>query len=207
MALRLNGSTSGYVELDAPAVAGTTALTLPDTSGTVATQAYADTAGATLGGLVHIATETFSAAATVSLNNCFTSNYQNYRILMVGTSSTGMGSDIRLRASGTDSTGSHYVQQNITASGSGTPGAAGQTGTSFAAFIISNGNAMMLDASIFRPNEAVTTQINALSSRETYLAWSAGYHTQTTAYDGFSLIAAAGETITGTVRVYGYLNS
>jgi hypothetical protein len=29
MALRLNGSTSGYVELDAPAVAGTTALTLP----------------------------------------------------------------------------------------------------------------------------------------------------------------------------------
>jgi hypothetical protein len=35
MTLRLNGSTSGYVELDAPAVAGTTALTLPDTSGTL----------------------------------------------------------------------------------------------------------------------------------------------------------------------------
>ena len=37
MALRLNGSTSGYVELDAPAVAGTTALTLPATSGALMT--------------------------------------------------------------------------------------------------------------------------------------------------------------------------
>ena len=35
MTLRLNGSTSGYVELDAPAVAGTTALTLPATAGTL----------------------------------------------------------------------------------------------------------------------------------------------------------------------------
>ena len=50
MTLRLNGSTSGYVELDAPAVAGTTALTLPDTSGTVAVQgeAYGRSATATV---------------------------------------------------------------------------------------------------------------------------------------------------------------
>jgi hypothetical protein len=33
MSLRLNGSTSGYVEIDAPAVAGTTNVTLPATSG------------------------------------------------------------------------------------------------------------------------------------------------------------------------------
>jgi hypothetical protein len=36
MTLRLNGSTSGYVELDAPAAAGTTSITLPATSGTLA---------------------------------------------------------------------------------------------------------------------------------------------------------------------------
>lgn len=35
MTLKLNGSTSGYVTIDAPAVAGTTALTLPATSGTL----------------------------------------------------------------------------------------------------------------------------------------------------------------------------
>jgi hypothetical protein len=34
MALRLNGSSSGYVELDAPATAGSNTLTLPDGNGT-----------------------------------------------------------------------------------------------------------------------------------------------------------------------------
>jgi hypothetical protein len=33
MTLRLNGSTSGYVEIDAPAVAGSTAITIPATTG------------------------------------------------------------------------------------------------------------------------------------------------------------------------------
>ena len=37
MTIRLNGATSGYVEIDAPAVAGNTSLTLPSESGTVAT--------------------------------------------------------------------------------------------------------------------------------------------------------------------------
>lgn len=35
MPLKLNGSTSGYIIVDAPAVAGTTTLTLPTTSGTI----------------------------------------------------------------------------------------------------------------------------------------------------------------------------
>ena len=34
MSLRLNGSTSGYVEIDAPAAAGSNTLTLPDGNGT-----------------------------------------------------------------------------------------------------------------------------------------------------------------------------
>jgi hypothetical protein len=37
MTIRLNGSTSGYVEIDAPAVAGTGALTLPTGTGTLLT--------------------------------------------------------------------------------------------------------------------------------------------------------------------------
>jgi hypothetical protein len=35
MPLKLNGSTSGYVTIDAPAIAGTTALTLPSANGTL----------------------------------------------------------------------------------------------------------------------------------------------------------------------------
>ena len=39
MSLRLNGSTSGYVEIDAPAVAGTTSITIPATTGELAVKA------------------------------------------------------------------------------------------------------------------------------------------------------------------------
>lgn len=40
-AVRINGSTSGYVELAAPAVAGSVVMTLPATTGTLAVQGYA----------------------------------------------------------------------------------------------------------------------------------------------------------------------
>ena len=70
MALRLNGSTSGYVELDAPAVAGTTALTLPATAGTVATQAYADTA---------VANRTFDSSVFVNTSNGYGSTNDKIR--------------------------------------------------------------------------------------------------------------------------------
>jgi hypothetical protein len=52
--IKLKGDTNGSVTLAAPATGSDVTLTLPATAGTVATQAYADTAGATLGGLVHI---------------------------------------------------------------------------------------------------------------------------------------------------------
>lgn len=49
-AVRVNGSTSGYVELAAPAVAGSVVMTLPATTGTVAVQgeAYGRSATATV---------------------------------------------------------------------------------------------------------------------------------------------------------------
>lgn len=49
-AVRVNGSTSGYVELSAPAVAGSVVMTLPATTGTLAVQgeAYGRSATATV---------------------------------------------------------------------------------------------------------------------------------------------------------------
>lgn len=44
--IKLNGSTSGYVELDAPAVAGTTSLTLPSGTGSAGQLLASDGAGA-----------------------------------------------------------------------------------------------------------------------------------------------------------------
>jgi len=46
MALRLNGSTSGYVEIDAPATAGSNTLTLPDGNGSSGQYLQTDGSGA-----------------------------------------------------------------------------------------------------------------------------------------------------------------
>ena len=83
MALRLNGQTSGYVELDAPAVAGSNTLTLPNGNGTSGQYLQTDGsgglswAGVTTGKILQVVstakTDTFSeslAANTNSSTNC-----------------------------------------------------------------------------------------------------------------------------------------
>ena len=76
--IKLKGDTSGSVTIAAPDTGSDVTLTLPASAGTIATQDYA--AGA--GGLVHINTTTFSAVSSVSLNDVFTSDYDDYRIVI-----------------------------------------------------------------------------------------------------------------------------
>ena len=52
--VRLYGNTSGYVDLQAPDVAGDVTITLPNESGPFATEAYADAAGIAGSGLVAV---------------------------------------------------------------------------------------------------------------------------------------------------------
>ena len=208
MTLRLNGSTSGYVELDAPAVAGTTALTLPDTSGTVATQAYADTAGATLGGLVHIATESFSAVSAISVNNCFTSTYENYLLLINFTNSAGAYIDFRLRASGADDSTANYSYQGMQANDTSVTAFRGSTQTSgeLTYSQAQDGSAIV---DFLSPQLAVPTKYFSRGNRGTTTPISMtyhGYHNVSSAFDGITVYPESG-TFTGTIRVYGYLNS
>lgn len=206
MALRLNGSTSGYVELDAPAVAGITALTLPATAGTVATQAYADTAG----GLQLITTQTFSAVSTVSVNNCFTATYENYQI--VGTMSLSANAYVRmrLRASGSDASGNSYkkMMQGIDSVNA----ASNITGTATEWDFIqgwtekNNFEITMMNPRANNPFwVARATALNTGVTQTASYFGGGGYQTSYTA-DGFSIFPASG-TMTGTIRVYGYKNS
>jgi len=68
MSLRLNGSTSGYVELDAPATAGSNTLVLPDGNGT-ADQALVTNGSGTLSfadrGRMVLETEQASTSGTI----------------------------------------------------------------------------------------------------------------------------------------------
>ena len=205
MALRLNGSTSGYVELDAPAVAGTTALTLPATAGTVATQAYADTAG----GLVKIADASFSAVSSVSVNNCFTSTYDNYKIVVSGVHSTGAGDfvNFRYRSAGTDDAGNNYFFQITTSNGTSITGA--RTSSASAAQIGYFSQRDIIEVTLTSPSAVQLKTMTSHSSANTTLGLQNLMYTQaysqTTSRDGFTILTPSG-TITGNLRVYGFRN-
>jgi hypothetical protein len=178
-----------------------------------ATGQYATTGDlTTAGGLVFITSSTFSAAASVNVNNCFTSAYENYRILCSATGSTTIQNlGMRLRAAGADASGANYAQQYLAAASTTVSGAraTGQTSIPQVA-LVQTTDVADISMDIFHPAQAAPTTVISTASREPIAAisiWSqVGYHSLSTAYDGFSLIPAAG-TITGTVRVYGYKNS
>jgi hypothetical protein len=159
------------------------------------------------GGLVHITTESFSAVSSVSVNNCFTSTYANYKILMNWTASTDAALNLRLRASGTDNSANSYTRQR-TISSSTTVSGARNTDTVFL-FAISQSGSNNLSADIFSPQLAANTSYNLISNYSDSIAATVittGVHEVASAFDGFSILAGTG-TITGTFRVYGYLNS
>ena len=202
MTLRLNGSTSGYVEIDAPAVAGTSALTLPTGTGTIAKT--------TDQGLVHINTTTFSAVSSVSLNDVFTSVYENYKIVFSPIAgSVEANLNIRLRASGSDVTASNYkyIRQYFgTSSGTQLNGSASLVHFSYV--VPSQNFSSSLD--ILSPNlSAFTGMVGCIgfdNAADLYISMASGVYNATTVADGFTIFPTSG-TITGTIRCYGYKNS
>jgi hypothetical protein len=157
-------------------------------------------------GLELITAETFSAVSSVSVNGCFTSSYANYRILISGTASTGVSSSIRLRASGTDDTGSNYINGRyyVGAAQSQAAGSTNNATTTSWPVLVYNGSSIVCAASVdvFSPQKTTQSAAHCQTSGA-FLDLYGLSHNQGTAYDGFTIITNTG-TITGTVRVYGY---
>jgi hypothetical protein len=65
--VRLYGNTSGYVDLQAPDVAGDVTITLPNESGPFATETYVDSAVASAGGLVAVKHALFTGTQSASV--------------------------------------------------------------------------------------------------------------------------------------------
>ena len=166
------------------------------------------------GGLVHIATESFSAVSAVSINSCFSSAYQNY-LIVIGpmTASTATRISFRMRASGTDSTAGYYYSffGPTTWANSAVAGSVSSNGNNAITGLVAN--ATVRASSIVEfvgPFDSLPTiftekSLDTRTDSGTVFA-GGGFHNVTTSYDGFTVFPATG-TITGTVRVYGYLNS
>lgn len=152
-------------------------------------------------GMTFITSGTITAAASTSVNNCFTSTYRNYRLVVQATLSTGStDAGLRLRASGTDSTGSNYLLQNLVGTGVSVT-AASATTTSFLWLPVST-TAGFGTIDISGPNVAANTFVASYGGNPSVFFGTAGRHDLTTQYDGFTLFVGSG-TLTGTYRLYG----
>lgn len=191
--VRLYGATSGYLELQAPDVSPDSTLVLPSDS--------------LQPGLVHLHTESFSAVSSVSIDDVFSSTYDNYRILFHGssTSSSSTGLLMRLRVSGSDITTSTY-KYNYNLHGSASTGS-------------------FVTSSRWQIGNVTTYATSSLDLAEPFLSSSTGFVCTTFAegsnnyvgvhggrepsgsVDGFTLYPDGAYTITGNLRIYGYRNN
>ena len=177
------------------------------------TQYYDGAAWQTVGitpGLVCVKAETaFTTAASVTVDNVFTSTYTNYRVMirMLGTTNT--TTEFRLRVGGVNATAGNYNQQRLMGSGA-SASAVAANGQGYFQVIGPNGafyNAYTLD--LFSVAEAsptifLTQQVKHDGAYTTISTeMNNGNHTLSTAYDGFAF-APQGGTLTGTYTVYGY---
>jgi hypothetical protein len=145
----------------------------------------------------------FTSCETLSLNGVFQSGYDNYMISMWNTASTNQRFEIRLRASGSDASGSDYVRQFLLAESTTVSGARA-TLTSF--------NYQLMDTDtngwtffFYGPGLAQPTAMRTVSVSDRGSAAifdSASTHSLSTAYDGLSFIAIS-SNISGRVAVYG----
>jgi hypothetical protein len=152
---------------------------------------------------------TFSAASSVSLNGCFSSSYQNYKIVI---NYSGTVSDylyFRTRASGTDLSSSIYGRTVIimdSAIGylSSASQSAGWSGNTTANF---DGGS---EVNVYSPFESAVTRVfasgtNKRASNTSAVFMHGNIIDNTTSYDGITFYPSSG-TVTGTIRVYGMKN-
>jgi hypothetical protein len=181
---------------------------------TGALQVYNGSAWVTFGGgLAYVAQATPTAVNTISINNCFTSSYANY--LLVMDCSVAVGAGIlsgRLRVGGVDAT-TNYASQRLLGNGTTVSASSNVSGTDdfyFGSLDGTNSASFSLTTTLLSPALARATvgnsQLGFTESSGNYIMSVWNYHTTTSAYDGIT-INYAGTSFTGTIRVYGYQNS
>ena len=163
------------------------------------------------GGLVYITETAITASASISINNCFTTTYSNYRVVISAAKhgSTATGLSIKLRASGTDTSTGYYWGQ-LFANYAGTSGVGGgANATSYDTQIIVDTAATTYGIiDIMGPQAAVQSGFMNLGCDVRPLGaarFTTGFLNNTTQYDGFTVLPNTGSfAASGSILVYGY---
>jgi hypothetical protein len=112
-----------------------------------------------------------------------------------------MDLQMRVRAAGTDASGSNYTRQSIFGF-STTIGTDTATGTSLVVGAGSTTSGASV-INVFGPQLAASTNFVTTGGRQESIKYTTGVHTLSTAYDGFTIFPTSG-TVTGKISVYGY---
>jgi hypothetical protein len=156
---------------------------------------------------------TFSGASSISLNGCFSSVYDNYRVIFNPTASVGTDSALsfRYRSSGSNISASNYTGQRLVYFGTTIVASINVTGNTLQSLSLINSTSVdryFLNLEIYGPalsrKKLIRADINTLGSDGTgYGETHVGWNDTATPVDGFSILTS-GTSISGTVRVYGY---
>lgn len=158
-------------------------------------------------GMVLITNQSFTSVSSVSFNNCFSSIYENYKIVARYVGSSDVGMSLRLRSNSVDDSSNNYTRQRIVASNT-TISAIRDLGTVY--YLTSlNSEENALTAEIFSPFQArnttfITQSLYGNARADTF--HTTGTHSVASSYDGVSMFPSGG-TFTGSIRIYGYRNA
>lgn len=161
------------------------------------------------GGTVSVSatgTVTLSNTPSVSINDCFSSTYDNYVMVFRLVTDTDRVGNVRLRASGTDASGSNYNHQYLYVDG-GTRGAARVTGATSGEFYAIGAQPQIVVMYLSSPAIAEPTFMKSIgvdsgSAGLPYFIDRGIQHTLSTAYDGITFYLGA-SSLSGQVCVYG----
>jgi hypothetical protein len=213
-----------YTATNGTSITGLTALAANDvvevfgvvarTVGDVYTQAQADGkySPITTTGLVLLnpltANNTFTAVTSFSIDNVFTSSYENYHLVVTFDKSVTTGAPTFVfRTSGTDNTTSNYYSASYFMQIDGaTTGTNKYSATT--SFGLSDGAGIYSSYWVFKPQLSNKTFFSSTKNGFTYSTQfftgdTSGLFNATTVFDGFKISVPSG-TMTGTIKVYGY---
>ena len=162
-------------------------------------------------GMTYITSGSCSAAGSLSINNCFTSTYENYRILLDVVLGSGSGNlNLKFRASAADNSNANYNYSQLEASNTTVSGSRVTGATSARLTYLAANDLATVAVDVFGPQLSRATVFSALGTESLSLIGSnfmTGAFTAATAFDGFSLIPASSTITIAACRVYGYKNS
>ena len=160
-------------------------------------------------GLILLATDSFTAVTSVSLNNVFSATYKQYKIVTNVSGSSAANVSFRLRASGTDNSSTNYIRRYIVGTSTSVVTARETGQTVWSGFGRAEVGAKTINITeILNPFQStytsaftsfIPTPTGNLESLSAVFT-----STVTTSYDGFTISPGFdATTFTGTVAVYG----